>query len=700
MDQIDISCIPTTPGVYLYKDPAGKVVYVGKAKHLRRRVASYFRDIQRHTPKTRAMLRSAATVETLSTTTEKEALLLEASLIKKHRPRYNILLRDDKQYVLFQLTRKHHWPRLVLTRKVRKDGSAYFGPFTSGQAARQTWKVIHKVFPLRRCSDKAFRNRVRPCLYHFMNQCPGPCVLDVDRDGYMQMVRKVEMLLAGRSTELIDMLRADMQAASDALEFEEAARLRDQLQAVERTVERQAAVLPGVHDMDAVGLAEAGGGLALSVLFIRRSVLLDKRNFFWSGLTLEEGPEVLLSFLTQYYGPGSFIPPRILVPWDIRTEDREGAELAPAAVCTDAGLLPDTPLLPDCPEAAPLPAAPVFAVSAGDVMPSGHDAGPAGTADAPVVRGDSAPEQPLPAAVPPLCAEESASGSALRAVAEMLTELRGGPVRVLPPRNATDNQLVTMATENAREDARAEKRPDVAGVIAAKLGMSAPPVRIEAVDVSHTGGSNTRVGVVVFENGTPARDQYRTYAFSDDEAGGDDTGVLALWAVRRVHSGPPWPDLLLVDGGRGQLAAVMTALESAGAGGLFAVASIAKARNEETGRADRRAGNLADRIFLPGRSNPVNFKSGSPELLFLQHVRDTVHDYAIGRHRRARSGAALSGELQRMQGIGPATARLLWEHFSSLQEMVDAGEKGLAALPGIGKAKAAVIHEGLKRLVG
>src|SRR6218665_4002222 len=283
MDQIDISCIPTTPGVYLYKDPAGKVVYVGKAKHLRRRVASYFRDIQRHTPKTRAMLRSAATVETLSTTTEKEALLLEASLIKKHRPRYNILLRDDKQYVLFQPTRKHHWPRLVLTRKVRKDGSAYFGPFTSGQAARQTWKVIHKVFPLRRCSDKAFRNRVRPCLYHFMNQCPGPCVLDVDRDGYMQMVRKVEMLLAGRSTELIDMLRADMQAASDALEFEEAALLRDQLQAVERTVERQAAVLPGVHDMDAVGLAEAGGGLALSVLFIRRSVLLDKRNFFWSG---------------------------------------------------------------------------------------------------------------------------------------------------------------------------------------------------------------------------------------------------------------------------------------------------------------------------------------------------------------------------------------------------------------------------------
>ncbi|MFV0421463.1 excinuclease ABC subunit UvrC [Oleidesulfovibrio sp.] len=778
MDQLDISLIPTTPGVYLYKDATGKVVYVGKAKHLRRRVASYFRDMQRHTPKTRAMLRSAETVETLSTTTEKEALLLEASLIKKHRPRYNILLRDDKQYVLFQLTKKHHWPRLVLTRRVRKDGSAYFGPFTSSQAARQTWKAIHKVFPLRRCSDKAFNNRVRPCLYHFMNQCPGPCVLDVSREDYMKMVHKVEMLLTGRSSELMDILRNDMEAASEALEFETAAVLRDQLQAIERTVERQAAILPGVHDMDAVGLAEAGGGLALSVLFIRRSVLLDKRNFFWPGLTLEEGPEVLLSFLSQYYGPGSFVPPRVLVPWDIRHDEHDDEEGAPAAVC-----LPPTEQAgsehygADSVEEAE--AVDSSAVIANSANPVGQSFGQRGSSDSrqdtfvnsalaeaqgahprasvrtqaaaltgmacavgndkDVTEAESdlfllcddktgeraagagpetpsasdhlslAPAEPATPAVElraetcpyeSLVAADTAGSSALPAVAEMLSELRGAPVRVLPPRNATENQLVTMATENAREDAKAERRPDVASVIAAKLGMKTPPVRIEAVDVSHTGGRDTRVGVVVFENGAPAKDQYRTYAFADEDAGGDDTGVLAQWAVRRVQSGPPWPDLLLVDGGRGQLNAVMASLEQCSSAELFAVASIAKARDEETGRADRRAGNISDRIFLPGRSNPVNFKSGSPELLFLQHVRDTVHDYSIGRHRKARSGAALSGELLRMPGIGPSTAKLLWEHFASLQEMVDAGEKGLAALPGIGKAKAKVIYQGLKRLVG
>ncbi len=648
MEQIDLTRIPSTPGVYIYRDKAGGAIYVGKAKHLRRRVASYFRDSRRHTPKTRAMLHAAESLETLSTTTEKEALLLEASLIKKHRPRYNILLRDDKQYVLFQLTKKQDWPRLTVTRQVRRDGSAYFGPFTSGEAARQTWKAIHKVFPLRRCADRAFANRVRPCLYHFMGQCPGPCVLDVDREAYMRMVHNVEMLLVGRSTELLDLLRRDMEAASDALEFEAAAVLRNQIRAVERTVERQVAVLPGAYDMDVLGLAEAGGGLALCVLFIRRSAVLDKRHFFWAGVTLEEGPEVLLSFLSQYYGPGRFVPPRVLVPWDIPHGESE-REAADTAKDQAGGQALDTKGLPD--------------TRVWDM-------------------------------------EDGATGSALGVIAELLSELRGGTVRVAPPRNATENQLVTMATENAREDAKAEQGPDVAALVAGRLGMQTPPVRIEAVDVSHTGGRATRVGLVVFENGIPAKEHYRTYAVADEEAGGDDIGVLARWAVRRMESGPPWPDLLLVDGGRGQLHGVTAALAQAGGAGLFTVASIAKARHEDSGLADRRVGNVGDRIFLPGRSNPVQIKAGSPELLFLQHIRDTVHDYAVGRHRKARSNAAFSGELLRMPGIGPATARLLWQHFSSVQAMAEAHEDDLAALPGIGKVRARKLRQCLQQLIG
>lgn len=658
-----------TPGVYLYSDASGRVVYVGKAKVLRRRVASYFRDEARHTPKTRTMLRHAVSIKTLSTTTEKEALLLEASLIKKHRPRYNILLRDDKQYVLFKLTKRHEWPRLTLTRRVQRDGSVYFGPFSSAFAARETWKIIHRVFPLRRCTDSAFRNRVRPCLYHFMGQCPAPCVLEADSAAYKDMVSRVEMLLSGRSTELLDMLRAEMLAASDALNFEKAAALRDQLRAVEATVERQVVVLSGAQDVDILGVAESEDGVSLGILFVRQSTLLDKNTFFWSGLTLDDAPELLVSFLSQYYSAGTFVPPRIIVPWDSlpRLEQDDAAGEAHASVST----------------ASDIPS---------NISSEHSSKYSSGSADAP---------------------------SSFDDIAALLSELCGAPVRIHSPRNATEEQLVGMATDNARLAASKKQRVDIAAILAQRLHLDAPPVRIEAVDVSHTSGKQTRVGVVVFENGAPLKSHYKTYAFTDEEAGGDDTGTLALWAKRRIASGAPWPDLLLIDGGRGQLHAVMRSLQEEGADTLFAVASIAKARMEDddssgyargqqsnaqntyaiTHRPDRRAGNVSDRIFLPERSNPVNIKAGSPELLFLQHVRDSVHDYSIGKHRKARAGAALSAELLRLPGIGMATAKLLWEHFDSLQAMHAAGEKGIAQIPSIGAKKAAVIYNGIARLV-
>lgn len=612
-----LESIPSQPGVYLYKDVSGRVIYVGKAKHLRKRVGSYFTNLARQTPKTRAMLAQARDIDYLCTATEKEALLLEASCIKKHRPRYNIVLRDDKQYVLFKLDKKHEFPRLTLTRKVSRDGAHYFGPFTSAHAARAAWKAIHRIFPLRRCSDRGMANRVRPCLYYHIKLCLAPCVYDVDREAYARMVRRVELLLAGRSGELLSLLKDEMQRASGALEFEKAAELRDQIRAVERTVEQQVAVLPGTADMDVLGLAQTRDGLALGLLFVRRGKLLDRKNFFWSGLALEDGQEVLEGFVGQYYGPQSFIPERLVLPWDL-----------------DEGIAPDN--------------------------------------------------------------TEHGSVNALLAL--VLAERRGGRVRVGPPASGAEKRLVALAGANAKEAAIAGEQKPLLESLAAKLHLPRPPQRIEAVDISHHGGEHARAGVVVFEDGEPHKEQYRVYTLPPETPKGDDYAALGAWLLRRLDSGPPWPDLLLVDGGRGQVAAVKGAMERAGQAELFPLAGIAKEKVRAPAGARRKVHGLRDSIFLPDRKNPLPLKPGSPELLFLQHVRDSVHNFTIGRHRRAKRKAALSGELLRLPGVGPKTARLLWDNFPTLQAMTEATLEQLAAIPGLGPKKAAGLHRHLQAL--
>lgn len=623
MQRPDPASIPLTPGVYFYKDARGRILYVGKARVLRRRVLSYFRH-DGLPAKTLAMLSHAASLAFITTTTEKEALLLEASCIKQHRPRYNIMLRDDKQYVLFRINPKHAYPRLEIVRQARRDGARYFGPFTSGISARETWKLLHRAFALRRCSDRAMKNRVRPCLYHFMGQCAAPCMGQVNPQDYASNIRKVIELLEGRSDALLVALRTEMHEAAEALEFERAATLRDQIQAVEVTVERQAAVLPGKGDMDAIGLYPSDKGLALGIVFVRQGTMTDSRAFYWPGLSLDDAPELLWSFVGQYYST-ILPPPRVLLPW-IPADDED---------------------------------------------------------DQPVATEEAA------ASVP--------TGTARVAWEQILSERRNASVRLVAPQNAADNQLVDMAQSNAREEARRQEQSaqtDILDRLAKALHLPEPPRRIESVDVSHTRGRQTRVGLVVFEDGRPARADYRVYAMPDSD---DDYATLAAWIARRLESGPPWPDLLLIDGGRGQLMAVGRALREAGQENLFAVAGIAKARNE-AGQADRRAGNVADRIFVPGRANPLPLRAGGQELLFLQHVRDCTHRFAIGRHRGARRRAALSGELLRLSGIGPVTARLLWEHFGSVEAMRTARLEDLQQLPGIGKIKAAALLPKLQKL--
>lgn len=586
---------PDAPGVYLMKDGRGRILYVGKALSLRRRLASYFRPPETLAPKTRALMSRVGGIDTLLTNTEKEALLLENSLIKKHRPRYNIVLRDDKQYLLFKLTRRSDWPRLTVTRTAERDGSAYFGPFTSAAEAKETWRLIGRVFPLRKCSDRTLANRVRPCLYHYMKQCLAPCVLDVDRDGYAAMVAKVEMLLAGRSDDLVRDLEARMREASESMAFEQAAIFRDQIRAVRRTLEQQATVLPGGGDLDVAAPAPASGGLGLCLLFVRQGRLTGQKSFHWQGLTPEDGPETVSASLMQFYGPGRLIPPLVLLPWEI-----------------------------------------------GDVS--------------------------LP---------------------EVLSERRDGPVVLRPPRSSLEKKLLEMARRNA---AQAVRRDDdvLSEVLARALHLSRPPERIECVDVSHLGGEATRAGHVVFTLGEPLPAENRAYDLGD--MGGDDYRALAAWAARRVESGPPYPDLVLVDGGRGQLDAVRRTLAGAGQEDLWGLAAIAKA--------GRRGGELADEVYIPGRKNPLPLRPGGAELLFLQRLRDAAHDFVVGRQRAARRKGVARSELLSLPGIGPKTARLLWDAFGSLEAMLAASREELAALPGLGAKRALAVRAALDTLRG
>jgi excinuclease ABC subunit C len=594
---------PVDPGVYLMKNAQGKVLYVGKAVNLRARLSSYFRADVPH-PKTRALVARIAGVDVLVTATEKEALLLEASLIKKHRPRYNIVLRDDKSHILFKLDKTHDFPKIAFTRRVVRDGSTYFGPFTSAQAARKTWKELNKLFPLRKCRDASFANRQRPCLYHFIGQCLAPCVGNVSRQDYAVLVKRVEAFLSGRSGDVLKRVEREMLEASEAMLFERAAELRDLLTAMRATVEGQAAVLPNHADLDAVNVFAAGGGMGLSVLFVRQGRLLDRANFFWPEFSEDELPEAMPSFLAQYYKPESFIPGRVLLP--ARLLDAMGQE---AAAMT----------------------------------------------------------------------------------AEVLAERRGGRVAVTAARSAEEDRLLEIAAANAaravseaRDKGSEESMPALMG---RKLQVGREIGRIEVVDVSHLGGKGMRVGMVVYEDGRLAKDSYRQYAMPELEGTGDDYAALARWVERRIGSGEPWADLVLIDGGKGQLAAVERALAQAGLPHLWELASIAKAGHTKT--------DMEERVFRPGRKNPLALRPGSKELLFLQRLRDEAHRFVIGRQRQARKKTALKSEILSIPGVGPKMAKLLWDRFGTLTAMREATLAEIESIPGLGPKKAKTVYDSL-----
>jgi excinuclease ABC subunit C len=602
------AAVPPRPGVYLLKDRHGKVIYVGKAANLRSRVRTYLRGGDERS-QVRFLVDRLADFEMLVTASDKEALILENNLIKQYKPRYNIRLKDDKSYVSVKVTMQDPWPRVMVTRRIVKDGNRYFGPFASASAVRDTLDAIRKVFPLRTCSDPVFRNRSRPCIEYQIKRCLGPCVLPVDRDAYGEHLREAMLLLEGRSRDVVVKLRRRMEAAAADERFEEAARLRDQIAAIDKTQERQQVSEHWGADQDVFGLYREGSAVEVQVLLVRGGKLVGNRAYSFDGWEFPDA-EVLEAVLTQFY----------------------------QATAHDT---PDEILLPE-------------AVSDADVR------------------------------------------------AEYLSELRGKRVSVLVPQRGDKVRLIEMARDNARQSFAERRDARKQAALAAdelrrKLRLANAPRRIECLDIATFQGSANVGAIVAFEDGEPLKSGYRLYKVRS-VVGTDDFAAVAEVLRRRFRKTPEEglvvPDLLVIDGGLGQLGAALAALSAHDV--TLDVVGLAKERVERDATAPEIV-RRPERVFLPGRRNPVILKSNSNALFLLQRVRDEAHRFANTYHRRLRDRARLASPLDGVPGVGPRRRRALLRRFGSLRRISEASPEDLATVPGITLTLAARIKEQLAR---
>jgi excinuclease ABC subunit C len=604
-----LEALPAQPGVYLMRDKAAKVIYVGKAKNVRARVRAYFRGGEGRS-QIQFLMNRVGDIETLVTANEKEALILENNLIKQYKPRYNIRLKDDKSYLSIKINVRHAWPRITATRKIVKDGSRYFGPYSSAFAARETLDVIEKHFLLRNCTEYNFKNRARPCLQYQIKRCLGPCVLPVDANEYQENLREAILFIEGKRQELIDELRQRMQEKAEALEFEAAAKMRDQIQAVEKTVEKQRMVSHWGADQDIFGLYREGGFIEVQVLFVRQGKLTGNQAYSLEDLEFSD-EEILESLLTQFYQGERFVPDEILLPVEI--EDREARE-------------------------------------------------------------------------------------------EYLAERRGKKVSILCPQRGDKRQLVEMAAENARQSYaerhdQEKEREKMLLELQDRLRLKHYPQRIECYDISNIHGAHAVGSMVTFINGEPDKRFYRHYRIRTvaAEAGGDDFAMMYEVLKRRFKRGLDeggLPDLVVVDGGKGQLGMGLAALSELRVGDVD-VAALAKMRVE---RAPRSAEihRLEERVFLPGQSNPVVLKRNSNALFLLQRVRDEAHRFAITYHKKVRAKQTLYSALDRIPGIGGARKRALLRAFGSVKRIEEASLDELLKVPSINEKIAQEVQQALR----
>jgi len=604
-----IAGLPSRPGVYLMRDKAGKVIYVGKAKDLRGRVRAYFNNSDERS-QIEFLVRRVDDIETLVTNNDKEALILENNLIKQYKPRYNIRLKDDKSYLSIKVTTQHPWPRILATRKIVKDGNRYFGPFSSAVAARETIDIIEKHFQLRNCTDHNFRNRSRPCLQYQIKRCMGPCVLPVAQEVYREQVRQAMLFIEGKERDLIAELKQRMQEKSDALEFETAARIRDQIQAVQTTLEKQRMVAHWGSDQDIFGLYREGGFIEVQVLLVRQGKLTGTQSYALADLEFPDD-EVMAALLTQFYQGQRFVPDEILLPVDL--ED-----------------------------------------------------------------------------------------SAVRA--EYLAERKGKRVAILCPQRGDKRGLVEMAEENARQGFadrhdQEKARETMLRELQTQLRLKSYPQRIECFDISMIHGAHAVGSMVTFLNGEPDKNLFRHFRIRtiDAASGGDDFGMMLEMLKRRFSRGKQeadLPDLIVVDGGKGQLAMALTAMAEVGIEGVEAV-GLAKMRVHAAPRSAE-IERSEERVYLPGQSNPVVLRRNSNALFLLQRVRDEAHRFAITHHRKLRSQQTLSSALDRVPGVGGVRKRALLRAFGSVKRIEQASVEDLLKVPSMNQRLAEEVLTALR----
>ncbi len=597
LDSQKLGALPRKPGVYLFRDAQGEILYVGKAKALRDRVRSYLRKEAGRSIKTRELVRRATSVETIVVGSEAEALILEANLIKEHHPRFNIQLRDDKRYPYIKVTIQEPFPRVFVTRRVRNDGARYFGPYTSVGPLRQALDVVKRLYTVRSCRyDLPEESPDRPCLDYHIGRCLAPCVGLQSEDDYQAMIREILRVLGGDTDSLREEVEAHMDRAARELRFEEAGRLRDVLKGLDTIAREQRVHRVKGGDQDILALARDGDLAAAVALRVRNGLLLGRDTQRFSGLQEEDEADLLSAFATRYYlGRG-----------------REGTLDLPREVLVSTPFQ-DRSLLE-----------------------------------------------------------------------EVLSREAGRRVRILVPRRGEKRRLVELAGSNARnalEDrvmalAYGEDRADeVLYELQDRLDLKVVPRFMTCFDVSHLQGSETVASVVAFENGAPKKAEYRHMKIRGDW-GNDDYRSMAeavtRYFRRRLDEDRPLPDLVLVDGGKGQLSAVRTALEAMDLG---QVAAAALAKREEE-------------VFLPGRSAPVTLGRRDRALHLLQRLRDEAHRFAISYNRKLRSRRTLRSQLGEIPGVGPGRQQALLSRFGSVKAIREAEAEELARVPGIGQAMA------------
>ena len=595
-----IKGISESPGVYLMKDDSRKIIYVGKAINLQKRVASYFQRQEAHSAKTALMVARVANIETVVTASEKEALILESNLIKRHRPRYNVVLKDDKRYPSIRIDIRAPYPKIEIVRKTTKDGAVYFGPFSSAHAVRQTVKLINKTFPLRKCSNRTLGHRTRPCIHHQMGQCLAPCCLTVDPKAYSRIVKEVIFFLKGRTPELIKRVCRHMLKASAQQDFETAAALRDRMVALEKTLERQVTVTTDFLDRDVIGISGSSDFRLVTVMTLRRGFLQGVQHFEIIHAAPEKG-ELVAQFLGQYYQKAHAIPMEVLVPE-----------------------LPDNTTL----------------------------------------------------------------------LEETLSEWRLRRVRIRQPQRGEKRRLLEMAENNAENTLRerlqkATREAAVLESLKRRLHMDRIPSRIECFDNSNLAGTNPVSAMVVFVNGNPHKAGYRRYAIRTVSSPDDYATMAEVLSRRYAKIGPtnPEPDLLLVDGGKGQVSIAVAVMDQLGLTGRFTIAGIAKkdAEKKET----------EDKIYLPNRANPVKLGSDGRLLLMLEQIRDEAHRFAVTFQRKQRTRTMVKSALDAVDGVGPKRKTMLMKHFGSIKKIRAATVDELSELPGIHAALAEAIKQAL-----